>query len=70
MFRRNKKGEDPVKTGPYLVESAIGNRHLQNVLNRRDVEGYDMVSILQGTVGGANAGRNVVFKNRPGEGFG
>jgi len=69
VFGRKKKGEeDLAKTGPYLVEATFGNKNLQNVLNKRDAERYDMVWILQGTVGGANAGREVVFKRCPGDG--
>lgn len=68
MFGRRNKDEDPAKTGPYLVEKVVGNGELQKLLNRRDAEGYDMLWIIQSMAYGSNAGRDVVFKRRPGEG--
>lgn len=61
MFgRRKETGPE----GPYLVEKVTGNKALQELLNRRHAEGYEVVAVLQSIAYGSNAGRDVVFKYR------
>ncbi len=61
MFGRKK---DPKPEGPYLVEKVAGNKQLQETLNRKEAEGYELVTILQVFNMGSNSGRDVVFKLR------
>lgn len=60
MFGKKKDLEPQV----YRVEKTVGNRQLENLLNERHTQGYDVVAILEGRAFGSNAGRDVVFKYR------
>lgn len=61
MFGKKKQ---PQQVGPYLVEKVAGNKQLEQLLNQRHAEGYEVVAILQALAYGSNAGRDVIFKMR------
>lgn len=64
MFGRSKEA-GPVVAGPYLVES-VDNRpkQLQETLNRRHAEGYDVVHVYQIEAFAASVQMRVVFRKR------
>lgn len=64
MGLRRKPVEEAGPERQYIVEEAISNNHVANLMNEMDAAGYMPVFVTPHHVGGSTVGYQVAFKKR------